>query len=147
MHLQLLRRTMADASRTLTDASSAASPGKALNHTPHLISRNADCCRFMDYAPKYGVKLGSTALDERRSVENTPAACAALCAGVPGCSFFSHSKFYRKCVFCSVCDVGREGLARHHDAWAMADPARLTQPPHVPALEERLGGLDLQGAA
>lgn len=77
---------------------------------------SADCCRHKAaFGPlacvAYGVELWRT----NRNTAPTPAGCEAHCSENPACAFFSHSRRFRSCTYCSACDLTAGGLNAAHD--------------------------------
>merc|ERR1712151_928293 len=73
------------------------------------IHSSADCCR------NNGANVGSY------GGAPNPQDCESGCTANPQCMFFSHSKRWDNCVFCSECDLETGGSSKKYTSWAKAE--------------------------
>ena len=75
----------------------AAPPTRALRRRMLLFANDTHCCANTGFIFK-----------TRDGESPHPAECLSACAGTPGCAYFSHSRRFMVCAYCSECKRRRK---------------------------------------
>lgn len=75
-----------------------------------MVHAAASCCRRVKQQNFW--RLGT------KSNASYPASCFSSCLALSGCSFFSHSKKWRDCIFCAGCDFDTQFSDTMYTSWA-----------------------------
>ena len=74
-----------------------------------------DCCRTND----------AMIYKSFNDYAETPARCEAECLSTVACRFFSHSRAFGICVYCSACSITSNGMGRGYTSWERKAPPAL----------------------